>query len=148
LSALINGVTWETYPASRRENRELVLFQDLRQLMVSYVRLLAEAGQLTPKSANASSASSALLLNKIFSGFKSAASASCIPSKEERLTSVDDSLIVQILDCTRDCPDDVLGIPEYQPSPVLRKTLNALFVVTSASTNSVEQLSTGTEIKD
>jgi len=40
---------------------------------------------------------------------------------EGTLTSVDDSLIVQILDCTRDGPDDVLGIPEYQPSPVIVK---------------------------
>jgi hypothetical protein len=76
--------------------------------------MLARIDQLTPKSANANSASSALLLNKMFSGFKSATSASQPLSREEGLTSVDNTLIVQILDCTRYGPDDVLGIPVRQ----------------------------------
>ena len=104
-----------TYSASRREDRKLVLLQYLRQLMISYVPMLARIGQLTPKSANANSASSALLLNKMFSGFKSTRSASRLVRTEKgRLTSMDNTLIVQILDCTCNGPDDVLGIPGRQ----------------------------------
>jgi hypothetical protein len=48
----------------------------------------------------------------MFSGFKSVPSALSLTSTQEvELTSVDDTLIMEVFDCTSHCPDDILGIP-------------------------------------
>jgi hypothetical protein len=47
----------------------------------------------------------------MFSGFKSVPSALSLTSTQEvELTSVDDTLIMKVFDCTSHCPDDILGI--------------------------------------
>lgn len=49
----------------------------------------------------------------MFSGFKSAKLA-FLSSVDGELTSMDNTLVMQILDCARHCPDDILGIPVRQ----------------------------------
>jgi hypothetical protein len=48
----------------------------------------------------------------MFSGFKSVPSALRLASKQQvELTSVDNTLIVEVFDCASHCPYDILGIP-------------------------------------
>lgn len=62
---------------------------------------------------------------------------STLPELNRGLTSVDDTLVVQILDCTCDCPDNVLGIPLSQLTTPLEE-LSALLVVTPSSADPVK----------